>query len=150
MAHGNVAFVLHAHLPFVRHPAHEDFLEERWLAEAITETYIPLLEVLDALDRDQVPARLTISLSPTLLAMLGDRLLRSRYLRHLDRLVELAEKEERRTRPDAAFHRLAEMYLARFYRTRTVFLDEWQQDLIAAFRAYQERGLLEIITCGAT
>ncbi len=150
MALGGVALVLHAHLPFVRHPAHEDFLEERWLAEAITETYIPLLEALDTLDRDQVPARLTISLSPTLLAMLADPLLRSRYLRHLDRLVELAEKEERRTRPDPAFHRLAEMYLARFYRARTVFLDEWQQDIVAAFRAYQERGLLDVITCAGT
>ena len=150
MALGGVAFVLHAHLPFVRHPAHEDFLEERWLAEAITETYIPLLDVLDALDRDRVPARLTISLSPPLLAMLADRLLRARYLRHLDRLVELAEKEERRTRADPRFHRVAEMYLARFYRVRAVFLDEWQQDLVAAFRAYQERGLVEVITCAAT
>src|SRR5438132_5751462 len=150
MSQASLAFVLHARLPFVRHPAHEDFLEERWLAEAITETYIPLLEMLGALERDRVPARLTLSLSPPLLAMLADRLLRARYLRHLDRLVELAEKEERRTRPDPRFHRLAEMYLARFYRVRAVFLDEWQQDLVAAFRAFQERGLLEIITCGAT
>ena len=150
MPRGGVALLLHAHLPFVRHPAHEDFLEERWLYEAITETYIPLLEMLDALDRDHVPVRLTLSLSPTLLAMLADPLLRSRYLRHLDRLVELAEKEERRTRTDPRFHRLAEMYLARFRRTRAVFLHEWQQDLVAAFRAYRERGLVELITSAAT
>jgi len=150
MAAGSLILVLHAHLPFVRHPAHDDFLEERWLAEAITETYIPLLEMLGSLERDRVPARLTISLSPTLLAMLSDRLLRARYLRHLDRLVELAEKEERRTRADGRFHRLAEMYLTRFIRARTLFLDEWQQDLPGAFRAYQEAGLVELITCGAT
>jgi 1,4-alpha-glucan branching enzyme len=150
MARGSLVLVLHAHLPYVRHPAHEDFLEERWLFEAITETYIPILEMLDALDRDHVPTRLTISLSPPLLGMLADPLLRARYLRHLDRLVELAEKEERRTRTDQRFHRLAEMYLARFYRARAVFLDEWQQDLTSAFRAYQERGLIDVITCGAT
>src|SRR6266699_3096990 len=142
MSQASLAFVLHAHLPFVRHPAHEDFLEERWLAEAITETYIPLLEMLGALERDRVPARRTLSLSPPLLAMLADHLLRGRYLRHLDRLVELAEKEERRTRADERFHRVAEMYLARFYRARTIFLEDWGQDLIAAFRSYQERGLL--------
>src|SRR5213080_3921754 len=100
MARGSLALVLHAHLPFVRHPEHEDFLEERWFYEAVTETYVPLLEMLEGLDRDRVPCRLTISLSPTLLGMLADRLLRARYLRHLDRLVELAEKEERRTRGD--------------------------------------------------
>ena len=149
-AMGTVAFILHAHLPFVRHPEHEEFLEERWLYEAITETYIPLLEMLDALDRDGVATRLTISFSPTLLAMLGDRLLRGRYLRHLDQLVELAEKEERRTRGDGAFHPLAEMYLARCSRARTVYLDEWQHDLTAAFRSFQERGLIDVITCGAT
>src|SRR5947199_10815898 len=124
MPQASLAFVLHAHLPSVRHPAHEDFLEERWLAEAITETYIPLLEMLGALERDRVPARLTLSLSPPLLAMLADHLLRTRYLRHLDRLVELAEKEERRTRADERFHRVAEMYLARFWRARSCLIHE--------------------------
>ena len=42
-----LALVLHAHLPFVRHPAHEDFLEERWLFEAVVESYLPLLRVLE-------------------------------------------------------------------------------------------------------
>jgi 1,4-alpha-glucan branching enzyme len=39
---GYLSLVLHAHLPFVRHPEHEKFLEESWLFEAITETYLPL------------------------------------------------------------------------------------------------------------
>src|SRR2546422_7388421 len=115
MARGTLALVLHAHLPFVRHPEHEDFLEERWFYEAVTETYVPLLEVLEALDRDHVPCRLTISISPPLLGMLSDRLLRARYLRHLDRLVELAGKEGRRTRGDARFPPVAQLYPPRFY-----------------------------------
>jgi len=45
---GYLCLVLHAHLPYVRHPEYDDFLEEDWLYEAITETYIPLLEVFDA------------------------------------------------------------------------------------------------------
>ena len=40
---GYVSFVLHAHLPFIHHPESEDYLEEQWLYEAISETYIPLL-----------------------------------------------------------------------------------------------------------
>jgi 1,4-alpha-glucan branching enzyme len=150
MPRGSLAIVVQAHLPFVRHPEQEEVVEERWLYDAITETLIPLLEMLETLDHDRVPCRLTLSLSPALLGMLVDRLLRERYLRQLDRMVELAEKEERRTRGDGAFHRLAEFYLARFYRTRTVFLDEWQQDLVAAFRAYQERGLIDVIVAAAT
>ncbi len=77
----HLALVLHAHLPFVRHPEHEHFLEEDWLFEAITETYIPLLRMMQRLVNDSVPFKLTMSLTPTLCAMLQDELLRDRYLR---------------------------------------------------------------------
>src|SRR5688572_20411396 len=99
---GYLALVLHAHLPFVRHPEHERFLEENWLFEAITETYLPLLEIFDGWARDRMRVPLALTLTPTLCAMLRDPLLRERYARHLDRLVELAEKETHRTRWDEA------------------------------------------------
>ena len=49
---GYLSLVLHAHLPFVRHPEHEKFLEESWLFEAVTETYLPLLQILEGWRRD--------------------------------------------------------------------------------------------------
>jgi len=76
---GYLSLVLHAHLPFVRHPEHEKFLEENWLFEAVTETYIPLLQVLEGWRRDGMTAPLTLSLSPTLCSMLLDPLLQRRY-----------------------------------------------------------------------
>ena len=81
--------VLHAHLPYVRHPEYPEFLEEDWLFEALTETYVPLIRVFDGLLRDGVDYRLTMTLSPPLLSMMTDELLIERYHRHLDRLVEL-------------------------------------------------------------
>jgi len=150
MVQGSVALLLHAHLPFVRHPDHPESIEERWLFEALTETYLPLLDMLAALERDRVHAPFTLSLSPTLLAMLGDRLLRARYLEHLDRMVGLSEREERRTRGEPAWHRCAEMYLQRIMRTRARFLDDWRQDVAGVLRGHQERGRIEIITTAAT
>jgi len=95
---GHLALILHAHLPFVRHPEHEHFLEEDWLFEAITETYIPLLQMMQRLVNDSVPFKLTMSLTPTLCAMLQDELLRERYVRHLDLLIDLAQRERKRNR----------------------------------------------------
>ena len=46
--------VLHAHLPYVRHPEYPEFLEEDWFFEAITETYIPLIRVMQRLTDDGV------------------------------------------------------------------------------------------------
>ena len=69
---GYLSIVLHAHLPFVRHPEHEKFLEESWLFEAVTETYLPLIQIIQGWRCDQLPARFTLSLSPTLCSMLLD------------------------------------------------------------------------------
>jgi 1,4-alpha-glucan branching enzyme len=142
--------VLHAHLPFVRHPEYDDFLEEDWLYEAITETYIPLLEVFDGLERDGADWRLTMSVTPTLAAMLCDPLLQYRYVRHIDNLIELASKEIERTRWQPPFHTLAQMYHNRFRRAREVFVSQYGNNLLQGFRRFFESGKLEIITCGAT
>ncbi|MGB3242102.1 MAG: DUF1957 domain-containing protein, partial [Candidatus Omnitrophota bacterium] len=97
MTKGYLAIVLHAHLPFIKHPEYESFLEENWLFEAITDTYIPLIDVFDGLIKDNVDFRITVSLSPTLINMLADELLVQRYLKHLEKLIRLSELEIDRT-----------------------------------------------------
>jgi len=146
---GYFSLVLHAHLPFVRHPEHEQFLEESWLFEAITETYVPLIQMMDGWLNDGMESRLTISLSPTLCAMLLDPLLQTRYERHLNGLIELAEKEIHRTHWDRAFHELSWMYHNRFSSIRDTYL-AYGRNLVGAFRKFQDLGKLEIITTAAT
>jgi 1,4-alpha-glucan branching enzyme len=147
---GYLALVLHAHLPFVRHPEYDDFLEEDWLYEAITETYIPLLEVFEGLERDGVDWRLTMSVTPTLAAMLADPLLQYRYVRHLDNLIALTCKEIERTRWEPEFHALARMYNDRLTRAREAFVNHYGNNLVNGFRRFFEAGKLELITCAAT
>ena len=146
---GYLALVLHAHLPFVRHPEQDKFLEESWLFEAITETYIPVIQMMEGWTRDGLDTPLTLSLTPTLCAMLLDPLLQDRYVRHLNLLVELAEKEIHRTHWDAAYHSLAWMYHLRFKTVRDTYLG-YDRNLVEAFRKFQDQGKLEIITCAAT
>src|SRR5512147_478100 len=147
---GYLALHLHAHLPFVRHPEHEDFLEEDWLYEAISETYLPLLKIFDRLTDEGVPFRISMTMTPPLVAMLRDELLMSRYARRLDTLCELADKEVHRTRADPVFHGLALHYQAEFRQLRTLFADRYRRDLVAAFRRLEDAGRLEIVTCAAT
>ncbi len=146
---GYLSLVLHAHLPFVRHPEHEKFLEEAWLFEAVTECYLPLLRVLEGWKRDGMTSRLTLSLSPTLCSMLLDPLLQERYSRHLEGLIELAEKETYRTHWDKDCQPLAVEYLEQFTTLRRLYVG-YDRDLVGAFRKLQDDGLLEISTCAAT
>lgn len=145
----SLAIVLHAHLPWVRHPEHDRPLEERWLHEAIWESYLPLLGVLDRLATDGVAAPLTLSISPALAAMLADGMLRARFSGHLARLEALATHLDARAlvapelRPALAFHR------ARLGEARAAW-DHHGGDLLAAFRAHAEAGRLELWTTAAT
>lgn len=149
MPDGYVALVLHAHLPFVRHPEDPTVMEEQWLYEAITGTYLPLLQMFEGLWRDAVPYRCTVSLSSSLLAMLADDLLKERFSSHLDALIELADKEIERTRPEPHYQRLARMYRDRFREQRRVW-QRYDANLIAPFRHLQDAGRLEVITSTAT
>jgi 1,4-alpha-glucan branching enzyme len=146
---GSLALVLHAHLPYVRHPEYAYHLEENWLYEAVAATYLPLLEVFQGLVRDGVHFRVTMSLSPPLVSMLQDDLLRQRTAAYLDRLVALGEQERRRTAGDATFHRLAVFYGDRFARLKALY-DALGGDLVAAFRRLADDGSLEIVTVCAT
>ena len=124
-------------------------MEERWLYEAILECYLPLLGVLERLERDRVPVAFTMSITPPLMAMWGDPLLRQRFEEHLARLRKLADREEKRLWGNTEF-----APLAHFYAVRLAQLDElWRRiggDLAGAFRRHWDEGRIEIIGCSAT
>lgn len=147
---GFLSFVLHAHLPFVRHPEHPRFLEEDWLFEAISETYLPLLRSFRKLREEDVPFRLTLSVSPTLCSMLSDELLQERYLAHVDRLIELGEKEVERTADDPAINRLAYMYRDLFIENRQDYIEIYKKNILNGFKDFEKSGNLELITTSAT
>jgi len=147
---GYLAIVLHAHLPYVRHPEYEDALEEHWLFEAITETYIPFLLVLEGLVDDGVDFCLNLSISPPLVSMLTDPFLQARYLKRLEQLIELGHEEIKRTRTLPEFNILARRYTKHLLKIRDVFVNRYTQNLVPAFKRFQELGKVEILATAAT
>ena len=150
MESGYLALVLNAHLPFVRQPDYPRFLEERWFFEALSETYLPLLRVFRRLEAEDISFRLTLSLSPTLCAMLGDELLGERYVCFLDGQLALARKEEERVGADPVFGPLARMYAELYRSDREDYLELYERDVLGAFDYYYKKGRIELITSAAT
>ncbi len=146
---GTVAVVLHSHLPYVRHPESESVLEELWLYEAITETYIPFLRVCTQLLEEGVRFRYTVSITPPLAHMLADELLQSRYQRHLEKLLELVDKEVERTRWQPDYHDAA-LHYQRELGDVYAFWQHWNGNLLNAYRSLQQAGCIEIIGSAAT
>lgn len=142
------AILLHAHLPFVRHPEHDDFLEEDWLYEAVFESYLPLIRILRSWKQDGIPAKISTTVTPPLCEMLGDPLLRSRCERYLERGAELCRREEQ----DGPAERrtLITQYRERFESALRFYRDDLSRDVVGAFAELQEEGVLEIVASAAT
>jgi 1,4-alpha-glucan branching enzyme len=147
---GYFALVLHAHLPYVHHPEQPRFLEEEWLFEALSETYLPLLDVLEGLQADGVPFRLTLSLSPTLLSMLTDPTLQQRYVRYLDERLEALAGENRRTRGDRHYQPVVHFYIQRYTHLRERYVRQDRGDILPALRQLLQAGMIDVLTSAAT
>jgi 1,4-alpha-glucan branching enzyme len=141
--------VLHSHLPFVKHPEFDYFFEEQWFFEAIVECYIPLLQNLQRLEEEGVYVRLTVSVTPPLVEMFNDGMLMEKFERHLQRQLELADKELFRLEGDP-FYETAAWYHARFRRISDFYYGFLGRNLLNGYRYFEQNGMLEIITCGAT
>src|SRR5713101_4046298 len=146
---GYLAIVLHAHLPFVRHPEHARPLEERWLFEALAESYLPLLGVFERLRSGGIPFALTMSLTPPLAAMLRDGLLRARFAAYLDRVQKLAERETRRLEGDRAFGPVASFYVEHLIEVKSTW-DRVEGDVVGALVGHAAAGEIDLMSCAAT
>ncbi|MFI5298097.1 MAG: DUF1957 domain-containing protein, partial [Polyangiales bacterium] len=144
-----LAIVLHAHLPFVRHPEHPRHLEERWLFDATTECYLPLVDMLDRLAAEGVPVALTMSLTPTLADMLRDDLLNARFEQHLSRLDSLLRKEQRRAEGEPSIAAVTAFYAERLATARATW-ERHRGDLVGALVGHARAGRVDLLASAAT
>ena len=119
------------------------------VARGRRESYLPLLDMLDRLVREGIRAPITLSISPPLIAMLGDSLLRRRFEDHLDRLARLATALRSGGLVDDRGQRVLQFYEARLASTRRI----WERcggDLVGALVGHAKDGAVEILTSTAT
>lgn len=147
---GYLSLTLHAHLPYVlNHGTWPHGME--WLLEAAAETYLPLLRVLGNLERDDVPFRANVNLSPVLLEQLSHPLFVAEFPRYLNRKITAAGEDE------AYFVQSGEDHLAgtaRYWKSfYTQALEQFRgygEGIVGAFRHFNDVGLIDVITSSAT
>ena len=126
------------------------YLEELWLFEAISETYIPLLSSFFKLIEEGIDFRITMSLTPPILGMLDNTLLKQRYIIYLKEKIKLSALEIERTKENNEINKLSKHYYDKYTNDLNFYLNFAKSDLIYLFKLLQDLGYLEIITCGAT
>lgn len=151
MSNGAFTFVLHSHLPYARQAGRWPHGEE-WVHEALTETYIPLLNALYDLRDEGVPFKLTIGLTPVLLEQLGDDLIKDNFD---DFIAEQVDRSNADVERFAASGDTRRETVARFWQdfyggVATSFRGRFQRDVVGAFADLGRSGHLDILTSAAT
>lgn len=148
---GAFTFMLHSHLPYARQAGMWPHGEE-WVHEAIAETYVPLLNALYDLHEDGVRFHLTIGITPILAEQLADPLIIDHFVSYAsERAARAAQDIERFAQAgDEQMRDLARYYHHWYGRVLTSFQDRFGSNLLAAFAALQDEGLVEIATSAAT
>ncbi len=142
MNKGELALVLHAHLPYVR-SSEPGSLEEDWYFQALMECYLPLLATLEksSKSKDQDP-KITIGLSPTLLSLFIDQELNNRFPSWLKVRIDLLATvpKEQKVPADHLSNNLKSL------------LKQWNSssNLINRFAELQKSQVVDLLTCAAT
>lgn len=151
MALGRFMLVLHSHMPYVlshgKSPHGTD-----WIFESAAECYLPILDALDRLKNAGIHPRWTINLTPILAEQLDDPSFKSGFEEYCLEKIEAAQNDRKlfEDQGELWMMGLAAMWERTFRHALTTFRYQWQRSICGGFRSFEEAGLIELITCGAT
>ncbi len=154
MSVGSFVFMLHSHLPYYRKAGMWPFGEES-LYECMAETYIPLLDAIDELWQEGIPAKLTIGITPILAEQLADEHLIKGFETYVNGRITQSTIDEKRfsvmgEEPHPKLHHLAKFYLNWWTKIKDNFENKWQKNILAGFKKFQDLNAIEITTSAAT
>lgn len=142
--------VLHGHIPYVlSHGTWPHGVD--WLYEAAAECYMPLLEVFEGLAAEGSDASLNFSFTPVLAEQLADPRFKEGFDKYLAMKTDIARNDLSLMQKDGShLAGLALRWLGIYEKLREDFNGRYGRDLLHAFRALEDRGVIEIMTSGAT
>lgn len=143
-----LALLLHAHLPYGGRCGEPDSLESAWLYEAMTHCYLPLLTLLERLEKKDAPW-LTLSLSPTLLELWAHPDFKQNYRNHLEKGIQIIAGEAQRRGEPEVKRALAQHILSDWIAAQSTF-ESLSGAMAEAFVREYQAGKIELITTTAT
>ncbi|SFB77160.1 1,4-alpha-glucan branching enzyme [Brevinema andersonii] len=133
--------VLHAHMPYVMGTS-----VEYWLHEAVLHSYLPLLEMLERCLREELSVCITLNMSPILLNQLT-------HSDFVENFLEYLQQREQNLSIQALNPEVSEILqndLQKLCRLKTLFLNEWNRDIVGQFKKFVDLGYINVTTSSAT
>ena len=152
MSEKKLAFIIVADQPYV----HSDGEDADFTAAAssifisMTETYIPLLRMMERLESDGVDFKLGLVMTPLVCEMLENPVLQENFVIFLDRRIAFGKKELERNAGNDAVLSQVNRTLETLEETRRVFTEVYGKRLLPVFKSFAAKKYLEIISTAAT
>ena len=122
--------------------------EESFLFESISNTYIPLLKMLVKFEKECIPAKFAIVLTPVLCTLLEDTEIQRQYIEWLDKKIEFGKKELERVSDDSDLSDAVSLCLEKAENDKADF-EAFGKRLVKRFAEFRKKGMIEILaTCG--
>jgi 1,4-alpha-glucan branching enzyme len=151
MENNNLVLVLHTHLPYVLTHGYEPH-GEAWLYEVASECYLPLINMINELAEEEIAAKVTFDISPVLCEQLASDKFKSGFISYCTKKIEGAEEDKEKFRKEDKPHF---EYLAGFWKDfysarLNEFKVKYENDIVMQFKKLQDKGYIEMMTCGLT
>ena len=153
--HKNLVFIINANQTFIRStikdtsaclPILNDFFE------SISDVYIPLLNMIEQLAKDNVRCRFGIVFSPAICSLLEKTEIQQMYMDWLSKRIALGEKQladNNSSNPDASVVHIIENTIQKNKQLLFDFEKKYDCNLIKKFSEYHKKDYIELIaTCG--
>lgn len=120
------------------------------LFNAISDSYIPILNMLGRFEAEKSDCKLGLVLPPVLCAMLENPKIQELYVEDLEKRIALGKKEVTRNKNNEEALQLVKGISEKYSSLKKDFVEKYKSSLIAAFADFQRKGFVEILgTCAS-
>jgi len=147
MSAKNLCLVIVAHQGYIRHLDDEKqyAAENNILFSAISQTYLPLLNLFNSLKKENCPFKLSLVLSPVLCSLLDDEVVKQQYIEWLDARIAFGESEISRLSGQGVVEEEAKKTLESYRQNKIDFMETYGQNLLRSFSSLAKKGCLELL-----
>ncbi|MCI5606223.1 MAG: DUF1957 domain-containing protein [Spirochaetia bacterium] len=148
----NLSFIIKINQDFIRHT--DDEIKKNApllnkLFEVISNTYLPVLNMLEGFEKDAVQARIGLVITPVLCNLLSDSVIQDLYVQWIEKRIEFGQKELIRNKDNEKITENIKHIVQKFENNKKDFVEKYNQNLVTAFSEYQHLGFVELLaTCG--
>ena len=130
----NLVLTIVGHKGYISHENENPYaLQNDILFGAISQTYLPLINMMHRLEDDGVDFKLAVVLSPSLCSLLDDEMIKAQYIRWLEKRIAFGETETARLSSEPALLENAKICLAKAKKDLSDFTQVYSQNLLKEF-----------------